>query len=154
MKTKILISISFILLLVACGSSKQGTKKGFGTYGSPNVQQELASDDRFKVEVYSEDPTYGYSQENPIMVGGSVMNGPMNERRFLNALMGSNGEPRTYTRLGSCCHFKTKNGLNNDTGLLDKYSVMHKGLEKEVILYINMYDSDTLKIPVGFKKKE
>lgn len=154
MKTKILISISFIFLLVACGSSKQGTKKGVGTYGSPNVQQELASNDRFKVEVYSEDPTYGYSQENPIMVGKGGGSGPMNERRFLNALIGPNGEPITYTRLGSCCGFKTKNGLFGDGGMLDKYSVMHKGLEKEVILYINMYDSDTLKIPVGFKKKE
>ncbi|WP_029905125.1 hypothetical protein [Prevotella sp. 10(H)] len=150
-------TITFILtllLLTACSSSKQTAKKGWGTYGSPKVEQELLNDQTFVVDVYSEDPTYGYTEENPIMVGSAGGSGPLNERRFLNALMGPDGEPITYTRIGSCCNFKTKNGLFDDGGLLDKYSVMHKGLEKEVILYINMYDSDVLKIPVGFKKKK
>ena len=151
MKTKILI-LSFILL-TACSSSKQTTKKGWGTYGSPNVEQTLLDNNTFKVDVYS-DATYGYTQENPVMVDKGGGRGPLNERRFLNALMGPDGEPITYHRIGSCCGFKTKNGLMEDSGLLDKYSIMHKGLEEPVIIYINMYDSDTLKIPVGFKKKK
>ncbi|HMM04933.1 MAG: hypothetical protein LBS20_04490 [Prevotella sp.] len=153
MKAKFFI-VPMLILLTACGSSKQPAKKGWGTYGSPNVEQKLLNNETFVVEVYSDDITYGYTEENPIMVGAAGGSGPLNERRFLNALMGPDGEPITYRRIGSCCGFKTKNGLFDDGGFLDKYSVMHKGLEKEVILYINMYDSDVLKIPVGFKKKK
>lgn len=153
MKTRFFIVLALIIL-TGCSSSKQSAKKGWGTYGSPNVEQKLLNNETFVVDVYSDDATYGYTQENPIMEGGGVLSGARNERRFLNALMGPDGEPITYTRLGSCCGFKTKNGLLDDGGLLDMYQVAHKGLEKEVILYINMYDSDTLKIPVGFKKKK
>ena len=140
--------IALLLLFVSCGSSNKS-----GTYGSPNIQQTLLDQNTFKVDKYSSDLTYGYSEENPIMVGSKGNAGPLNERRFLNALTGPNGEAITYKRLGSCCAFKIKNGLMGDMGLLDMYEVAHKGLEKPVILYINMYDSDELKIPVGFLKK-
>jgi len=124
-------------------------------YGSPNLKQELVNDQTFKIEDYSHDKTYGYSQENPVMVGGSAISeGPKNERRFLNALAGSNGEEITYYRLGSCCNFTTKNSGFSNTGLLDKYSISYKGLKKDLVLYLNMYDSDTLKVPVGFQLKK
>jgi len=141
--------------LIACGSSKDIAKStsGLTDYGSPNVDQIILSDGTFKITEYSNDSTYGYSEQNPIMVG-SKGGGPTNERRFLNSLMGSNGEPITFSRLGSCCHFSTKNGQFGDVGLLDKYEVAHRGLDKAIILYINMYDSDILKIPVGFKRKQ
>jgi hypothetical protein len=144
--------------MVACKSAKTNGVKitkvnGVYDYGSPKVEQVLLDHNTFKIMEVSRDPTYGYTEGNPIMVGKDGGNGPMNERRFLNALTGPNGETIKYSRLGSCCHFKTKNGLLNDAGLLDKYSITYKGLEKEIILYINMYDSDVLKVPVGFKKK-
>lgn len=133
-------SCILILALASCGSKKTV------------VLQPLLDHNTFRVSEYSDDPTYGYTEKNPIKVGG-VSEGPLNERRFLNALMGPNGEAITYSRLGSCCHFKTKKGFNG-IGLLDMYKVAYKGLDKEIILYINMYDSELLKIPVGFKKKE
>lgn len=151
MKTGILI-IFVSVLLAACGSSKK--TGGMLNYGSPKVKQTLLDNNTFKIDEVSDDPTYGYTPENPIMVGSAGGNGPMNERRFLNALMGPGGEAITYSRQGSCCEFRTKNGLLGNSGFLDMYVVAHKGLEEEVILYINMYDSDTLKIPVGFKKKK
>jgi len=151
MKTKILV-ILVALLLAACGSSiKTGSLM---YYGSPNVKQTLLDNNTFKIDEVSEDPTYGYTPENPIMVGSGGGSGPMNERRFLNALMGPDGEAITYSRQGSCCEFRTKNGLLGNSGFLDIYTIAHKGLEEEITLYINMYDSDVLKIPVGFKKKE
>ncbi|MBD8388104.1 hypothetical protein [Dysgonomonas sp. BGC7] len=158
MNRKLLGILVIALLFIACGVSKPGASgrgsKSEINYGSPTKKQELQDANTFKVDTYSNDSTYGYTIENPIMVGKSEGgNGPLNERRFLNALMGPNGEPIIYSRLGSCCQFKTKNGLLGDSGFLDKYSIMHKGLDKEVILYINMYDSDVLQIPVGFKKK-
>lgn len=77
-----------------------------------------------------------------------------NERRFLNALAGSNGEKLSYHRIGNCCHFRTKNSFINNGGLLDKYSVTYEGLKKPLIIYINMYDSETLNIPVGLTLKK
>ena len=149
MRTRILktaFSLVVLLTLVACGSS-------MNTYKTSGKKPVLLNNSTFKIDIYSDDPTYGYTEKNPIMVGG-VSEGPLNERRFLNALMGPNGEAITYSRIGSCCHFKTKNGLSGKADLLDMYRIAYKGLEKEIVLYINMYDADELKIPVGFKKKE
>ncbi|ASB51119.1 2-dehydro-3-deoxyphosphooctonate aldolase [Alkalitalea saponilacus] len=99
---------------------------------------------------YSDDPTYGYAKENPVMTGGGA-DRVLNQRRYLNALTGPEGQYVSYRRLGSCCMFKTKNGTFGDTGLLDMYELTYDGIQEPVILYINMYDSDTLQVPVGFR---
>lgn len=149
MKTRLFLFLILALLLNSCSTTK-------GTYGSPKAKQELLDDYTFVVNEYSDDPTYGYTEKNPIMVGSAGGNAPLNERRFLNALAGPSGHPVVYKRLGSCCSFKTNNGLFGDIGLLDMYEVtyMYHDSEKTVTLYINMYDSDVLKIPVGFQKRK
>ena len=107
----------------------------------------------FELTSISSDHTYGYTEANPIKVGGARQSeGPSNERRFLNALLGPNGESIKYYRRGSCCNFKTDNGYFGG-GLLDMYEVTYEGLEKPVILYINMYDKEPLKAPKGFTFK-
>jgi hypothetical protein len=63
-----------------------------------------------------------------------------------------NGEKITYNRLGSCCPFNTKN--SSFGGMLDKYEVTYPGLEKSLIIYINMYDSKELMVPMGLKLKK
>ena len=78
--------------------------------------------------------------------------GPLNERRFLNALAGPNGEPLSYERLGSCSTFKTKNSPFKK-GLLDRYEVTWEGNATPVILYLNMYDAGPLRVPVNFTLK-
>ena len=123
-------------------------------YGSPRVKQELVDDRTFLLKEFSNDSTYGYTENNPIMVGGArEKEGPKNEQRFLNALAGPLGLPVIYKRVGSCCTFQTENGnLGGDgiiRGVLDMYEVMHDSSNAPVILYINMYDSDVLKVPVG-----
>ncbi len=103
----------------------------------------------YQLEI-SNDETYGYIETNPIKVGGvSKFEGPKNERSFLSALSGPNKEPISYKRLGSCCKFETKNGING-YGLLDKYEIKWRGQANPVILYFNMYDNGELKVPVGF----
>lgn len=97
------------------------------------------------------DSTYGYSKENPIKVGGNS-NGPANEKNYLNSLSGPNGEQITYSRSGSCCHFETKNS-SFGMGMLDIYKVTYEGKKDTVTLYINMYDKEKLKSPVGLKFK-
>ena len=143
--------LGITLLLVGCKTTAKvgGKTGGMVDYGSPRVKQELVNDQMFLVKEYATDKTYGYSEKNPIMVGKEG-GGPKDERRFLNALAGPNGEEISYQRLGSCCGFFTKNGLFGDSGMLDMYEVTYEGLGKPITLYINMYDSDVLQVPVGF----
>lgn len=143
----ILYSIFILIILASCGTKKEMASS------SSNKKTELLDNNTFKLEILSEDKTYGYTEKNPIKVGGvSNQEGPLNERRFLNALAGPNGENIKYTRLGSCCPFKTSRGFDGK-GLLDKYEITYDGLKEPIILYINMYDSDVLQVPVGFKIK-
>ena len=112
------------------------------------VNHPLLNPSTFLLTVFSKDKTYGYSESNPICVGG-VSLGPINEFRFLNALAGPEGEVLTFERLGSCCPFQTANSPLG-MGLLDKYKITYEGAEKEVFLYLNMYDEGPLEVPVGF----
>ena len=99
---------------------------------------------------------FGFDPRHPIVVGGDDLQaGPQNEQDYLNNLSGPNGEVITYTRLGSCCEFKTENGILGG-GMLDKYEVTYEGLEEPLILYFNMYDPapEDLKVPEGLILKE
>ena len=152
------ISILFVLVFfLSCAPSRNindSTKsRGSLDFRSPEVVLDLKDDNTFAIDQYSQDPDYGYSAEKPVMVGG-VAGGPRNERRFLNALTGPNGEELRYERLGSCCQFKTRHSPFEDIGLLDRYEVVYVGSRRKMIIYFNMYDSDTLKVPVGLGLKK
>ena len=136
--------------LLACGPSKKGSSSVKNKSSYDKSQAELMDDRTFKITAVSDDANYGYTQKNAIKVGGVKSNeGPLNERRFLNALLGPNGESTSYNRRGSCCSFETPNGIMGG-GLLDMYEVTYAGLEKPIVLYINMYDFGILKAPKGF----
>lgn len=158
MKLKLVISVFVILLISSCKTTQSGSsdpKENDGRsrdYGSPKTELKLFSENVFLITQQTNDSTYGYTVDNPIMVGSQGGSGPLNERRYLNALAGPNGEDISYYRIGSCCPFKTQNSAF-EAGMLDKYSVQIKGQKKEIILYINMYDSKHLKIPVGFTSR-
>jgi len=129
------------VVLISCSSTKNAAMEN---------QTKLLNNSVFKLTRISTDKTYAYTEKNPVKVGGvDKSEGPMNERRFLNALAGPGGEDIWYTRRGSCCHFKTPNGFLGG-GLLDVYSVTWQGTEDTVSLYINMYDYGPLYAPVGF----
>ncbi len=89
--------------------------------------------------VISTDDTYGYTQENPIKVGGDAFDGPPRERAFLDNLLGPNGESISYERTGSLAFGDT---------ILDAFEIT--GLNKETILYIDEYSFTELQAPVGF----
>ena len=93
---------------------------------------------------------YGYSEKNPIKVGG-VNTGPANERNYLNKLTGPKGEPVTYHRQGSCCMFESSKASFG--GMLDIYEVEIEGVTIKKHLYLNMYDEDKLYAPKGFLMK-
>lgn len=142
------ITTAVSALLFACTSTKDTVNTSVA-----NIQLPISNTDgtAFVLSKYSTDKTYGYTEKNPILVGG-VGNGPANERKYLNSLTGPNGETISYVRMGSCCSFETKNSPFGG-GMLDKYKITYAGLEKEIVLYLNMYDAGTLQIPVGFKAK-
>lgn len=142
---KQLTLIGTVIFLISCSSTQQASK---------NVNQKLKDNDTFLVEEISTDKSYGFSPKNPVEVGGSKdSQGPLNERRYLNALTGPNGEKISYHRLGSCCPFKSENGLMG-AALLDNYRVTWENSTDTVSIYINMYDSGLLKAPYGFGIKK
>ncbi|MGC1378142.1 MAG: hypothetical protein WA821_18070 [Anaerolineales bacterium] len=87
----------------------------------------------------STDKTYGYTQENPIKVGGDDFGGPPRERAYLDNLAGPHGEPISYNRTGS---------LDSGDTILDAYEI--SGLSKPVTLYIDEYSFTEPQAPVGF----
>lgn len=138
-------SLPFVLLLFVTACS---TQKGVVV-----DKPKLLDENTFVITEISTDPSYGFTEKNPIKVGGAdVKQGPINERRFLNALAGPNGEPISYRRTGSCCPFKTPNGLMGG-GLLDHYRVTWEGAKDTLSIFINMYDHGNLQAPKGFRIK-
>ncbi|WP_157976275.1 hypothetical protein [Lewinella sp. IMCC34191] len=105
--------------------------------------------DRMVILTYSADSTYGYTRDNPVLVGGGSDSGPSRERLFIHALTGPQGQEVLYRRLISCCQFDTPNGFAG-TGLLDVYELTYMGLDSARILYVNMYDEGEVFVPVGF----
>ena len=150
-----LICLLAICFFMSCSSSRKATSNNVYSSNTPTQSASpfpMLNNYTFKLTEISTDETYGYTTENPVKVGG-VGWGPENERRYLNALTGPNGEEITYHRLGSCCPFNTPNGIMGG-GMLDRYEIKYKGLSKPIIIYINMYDQDHLKAPKGLKYKE
>ena len=97
----------------------------------------------------SKDKKYGYQSNHKTAIKvGKIENG----YAFLRSLLGPNGEPVQFRRLGSCCEFKSKTAAFG-SGFLDKYEVFYQGLENPIVLYINGYDYETPKCPVGFTFK-
>ncbi|MER2996493.1 hypothetical protein [Pontibacter populi] len=139
---KKLFYLSIMFLLISCSATKN------------TVSSQLQDNQTFLLTEASTDPTYGFSEKNPIEVGGvDKSEGPLNERRFLNALAGLNGERVSYYRAGSCCPVDSKNGFMGKA-MLDNYRVTWEGAKDTVSIYINMYDSGQLRAPVGFTIKK
>ena len=143
-----LCGILFVLL--ACSSTKDISNNTKQT--SKNTAQILRDNYTFLVTEIATDKTYGLSPKNPVEVGGAKdSEGPTNERRYLNALAGPNGEKISYQRAGSCCPVKSDNDpFGFGSVMLDNYRVTWENAKDTISIYINMYDSSQLKAPVGF----
>ena len=87
----------------------------------------------------SSDTTYGYTQENPIKVGGDAFGGPFRERAYLDNLLGPNSEKVSYIRTGSIPFGET---------ILDAFEVTAAG--KKVTLYVDEYAYTEPQAPAGF----
>jgi len=132
------------------GSLLAGSLLAVSLLAAPVLAQGFPPSGPLAIQGQAKDPGYGHSEENPIRVGGGMGEGPPNQRAFLDQLAGPNGEPLSYSRVGSCCAYFTINGLDGRTGLLDIYEVTWPGQAAPVALYITLYDWDTPLAPVGF----
>jgi hypothetical protein len=137
------------------GAGCSGARKApvlYGTSAVPGGAAEKANTAvlPFVVRDISPDETYGYTATNPVRVGGGRSAGVRNQLRYLNALKGPDGQPVTYERQASCCPFKTRRGVVDNTALIDVYAVTWAGKAAPVTLYINMYRGGKLLAPVGF----
>lgn len=90
--------------------------------------------------VIASDPTYGFSKDNPIRVGGGDFDGPPRERVFLDNLTGKDGKPVEYVRTGS---------VNYNGTILDEYLLTVPGKGLPLTLFIDEYSFDDLYAPVG-----
>lgn len=89
--------------------------------------------------IISTDSTYGYTQGNPIKVGGGDFGGPPRERAFLDNLLGPNGEKITYELTES---------FNFGDTILDTFEIT--SLQNKVTLYIDEYSYTEPQAPLGF----
>jgi hypothetical protein len=143
MKNKFLMTC-IIFGFLSCSTTKNVTK---------DIKHTLLDDNTFLITEISSDPSYGFSPKNPVEVGGED-SGPKNERRYLNALSGPNGEAISYYRAGSCCPIKSEKAIFGNEVMLDNYRVTWEGSKDTVSIYINMYDSGKLMAPKGFGIKK
>lgn len=149
---KSIFYLSCFVLFFSCSPKSSPGSSGVGDTRTKEVK--MLDLQTYLLTDQSTDQTYAFTSENPVKVGGIKTDGASNEYRYLNALLGPNGEKVKFFRYGSCCGFKTPNGLINDAGLLDRYGVYYQGSKDTVSIYINMYDEGDLYIPVGFTAKK
>ncbi len=140
---KKLLVVAMLLIFCGCRSSNINKKSKGVPYGKSASGPSLILIEK------ASDSTYGYTEQNPIKVGGGLNEGSKNEQMYLNALYGPRGQVIEYERVGSCCPFETPNGIMGG-GLLDAYEVKYDGLKQPIILYLNLYDYEKPKIPIGF----
>jgi len=144
-----------LTILIGCATQNTGTKSNSGRGDTRTTEIKFLDDNTYLLTETTADKSYGYNKFNPIKVGGSKeSSGPRNERRFLNAMLGPNGEEVKYFRAGSCCAFKTPNGLMDNTGMLDRYRLTWTGSSDTLSIYLNMYDKGDLMVPVGLTAKK
>lgn len=139
------------LLTAGCGTSRK-TPALYGTDTVPPAANGVSASTElpFVIRAVSQDPTYGYTAQNPVRVGGGCSAGVRNQRRYLNALKGTEGQDVTFEHQASCCPLKKRGGVMDNPEMLDVYAVTWMGKSTPVTLYINMYKGGKLVAPQGF----
>jgi hypothetical protein len=122
----------------------------FNSFVFPVFSQEFYKSGDMKIYGMATDKEYGYEPDSDYSIKvGEIKN----QKAYLNSLLGPNGEPIEYVRVGNCCEFDCKTGIFGK-GLLDRYQITYKGLKKPIILYLNGYQYEKPLCPIGFTMKD
>ena len=97
---------------------------------------------------HATDATYGYSEANPVKIGGGFEDGSDRTYRYLNSLRGPGGEAVRYDRVGTCCPFKAPTSPFGE-GLLEIFTISYPGLDRPKRLYFNWYEEGEALVPAG-----
>lgn len=144
-------AIFFLVLVLAssCISTKLTIKNIDNTAKSP----ELLDKTTYKLTEKATDKKYGFDEDYPVNLGfGLLHQREANKEKYLNALLGPNGEPITYQFEESCCPFPTKTS-ELGSGMLDVYSITWEGNKKPLMIYLNTYEKGKVLIPLGLTAK-
>ncbi len=120
----ILLACSAAAFLSACQTAPRSAQEWSSTAGE-----------------VSRNPTYGYTQHNPIKIGSIP-----ESYRYLKSLTGPKGEIIHFKHEGKCCSFVSENGPSG-FGFLDIFVLSYDGLKEPVKLYINAYQHQSPKAP-------
>lgn len=110
--------------------------------------QDDPTDQRIIIKEISLDKNYGFKPKNNIKVG-SVRN----EYAYIAQLTGPNGEEITARRIGSGWPVKSKNAPFGKAQL-DKWEITYEGLDKPIFIYLNGYEFEEPKCPMGLNFKK
>ena len=114
-------------------------------------------DSVLRLEGVSDNPRYGYSENDPIKIGvSSFYLGRNYPDKYFKSITGPNGQKVIFERIKSCCPFKTVNSSEENyenVAVLEIYKVTYEGLSKPVYLYINFFDQGKPVAPYGFLPK-
>ena len=93
------------------------------------------------------DPSYGYTPDNPILLGG-LLNREAQVRIavYFRLVRSVEGRPFEWQRIGNCCPFDTP--VSTQGGLIDIYRLTVPE-QRPFRVYVNHYDEGQLFAPVG-----
>ncbi len=146
---RITLFIALLIVTSSCLSTKSTLKNIDDNAPIPK----LTKDNTFVITEYSKDKKYGYDKDYPINIFYyNTLQDSINQQRYLNALAGPKGEKISYKKLESCCPFPSKKS-DLGAGFLDVYQLSWTGLQKPIILYLNIYEKGILMVPLGLSLK-
>lgn len=124
------------------------------TYEPMNLIPRSSDRDGLFIGAYSQDPTYGYSEDNPICVGGFNLVGSLCISLYLDSIYGYDNELITHERISIRKQIESPNGKYG-IGFIDEIAVWYLDELEPQFLYFNIYDCELpLKAPMGFIIKE
>jgi hypothetical protein len=133
----------FALLIISCDASKEASTTRDLKFIDPNTYQ---------LYDVAQDAKYAYTSDMPVKVGGFYQNERvLHERRYLNALLGPDGEKVTYKNIGNCC-FERVRGKEGKmiTKMITKYELTYEGSQRRFVIFISPFETDEMKAPKGF----
>lgn len=135
--------------LVSCTSTRQTVLNINDQAVTPPLKE-----GRFILTQKSNDPKYGYNEAYPVNVFYlTANNDTINAVRYLKSLRGPQGEPLTFTHVGSCCPFPSTRTLVG-AGFLQIYELESPGFSGKKRLYINPHAKGEILIPEGLSSAD